>query len=65
MRKLMAQWKTRTAHRKLMRLSPRERMQLLLGGTLLLLGLLCLIYVVVSSGSLVPQGSLPVNLRKS
>jgi hypothetical protein len=62
----MAIGKAKIAGRGLMlRLTSKERTQLLLGGGLLLLGLLFLIYIVVSSGAVVPQGSLPVPLRKS
>jgi hypothetical protein len=62
----MAHWKAKNAGRKrALRLSPKERRQLLLGGGLLLLGLLCLIYIVVLSGSLVPHGSLPMTFRKT
>jgi hypothetical protein len=62
----MAQWKAKNAGRKrALRLSSKERRQLLLGGGLLLLGLLCLIYIVVRSGTLVPQGSIPITFRKT
>jgi len=64
----MAQWKVKNAgqrRKRALRLNSKERRQLLLGGGLLLLGLLYLIYIVVRSGTLVPQGSIPITFRKT